>query len=133
MIDATVLTDAKVLVDSHIFIWMLYEQEKLSKQARELIESASNVYVSMVSLWELTLKHMHGKLAYGPEELTTGVAALNIEQLPLRNEHLVLLPTIELAHKDPIDALLLAQSEAEGCVMLTADKLLLESKYHTTF
>jgi PIN domain nuclease of toxin-antitoxin system len=125
------MSDPKVLVDSHIFIWMLYEPERLSPKATQALQSAGIVYVSMISLWELTLKHALDKLAYSPTELTQGVAALNIERLSLQDKHLHLLPAIRLAHKDPFDRLLLAQSQSEGCVFVTADQQLLRSNYDT--
>lgn len=121
----------RILIDSHVLIWLLYEPGKLSSQAKDYIQSASTVKMSTISLWELTLKFMKRKLAYSPDELAKGVEALNLERLTLQDEHLRELTSIKLPHGDPFDALLIAQSEAEACYFMTADRLLLKSKYHT--
>lgn len=125
------MSESRVLIDSHVLIWLLYEPEKVSVKAKELIQTADVVYVSAVSLWELTLKFGKGKLAYSPAELVQGVGALNLNKLPLRDEHILTILDIQLTHKDPFDALLVAQSESESCIFLTADSHILESKYRT--
>ena len=125
------MSGSKVLIDSHVLIWLLYEPEKITAKAKELIQTADVVYVSAVSLWELTLKFSKDKLAYPPAEFIAGAQALNLERLPLRDEHILTMLGIQLAHKDPFDALLAAQSETEGCIFLTADSHILESKYRT--
>jgi len=125
------MSESKVLIDSPVLIWLLYEPEKISVKAKELIQAADVVYVSAVSLWELTLKFGKGKLACSPAELVQGVGVLNLDRLPLRDEHMLTVLDIQLAHKDPFDALLVAQSESEGCIFLTADSHILESKYQT--
>lgn len=119
----------KLLIDSHVLIWMLYEPEKIGMGTRDLLGTADAVYVSSVSLWELTLKYTKNKLAYSPKELTEGVIALRLEELPIRHEHLRMLPAITLPHSDPFDGLLMAQNAAEDCTFLTADGLILQSQY----
>jgi PIN domain nuclease of toxin-antitoxin system len=47
------MTDSRVLIDSHFLIWLLYEPEKLGSKARNLVEEAEAVYLSIISLWEL--------------------------------------------------------------------------------
>jgi len=119
----------KLLIDSHVLIWLLYEPERFSVFGRETLEAAEVVYVSIVSLWELTLKFTKHKLAYPPDELAAGVIALQLTELSIRTEHLQRLPLIKLSQADPFDALLIAQNEAEGCTLMTADSLLLQSPY----
>lgn len=123
--------DSKILIDSHILIWLLYEPEKITAKARELIQTAAVVYLSAVSLWELTLKFSKDKLAYSPAELVEGVQVLNLERLPLRDEHILAILGVQLTHKDPFDVLLVAQSQTEDCILLTADSNILDSKYRT--
>ncbi len=125
------MNGSKVLLDSHILVWLLYEPEKITAQVKELIQTADIVFLSQVSLWELTLKYSKDKLAYEPAELVQGVQALNLQKLPLRDEHILAILDIQLAHKDPFDTLLMAQSVTEDCTFLTADSFLLQSKYHT--
>jgi PIN domain nuclease of toxin-antitoxin system len=122
---------SKILIDSHILVWLLYEPDKITAQARDILQNADVVYFSPVSLWELTLKFSKGKLAYEPTELAQGVEALNLDRLQLRDVHITAILDIQLPHKDPFDTLLIAQSETEGCTFLTADGHILESTYNT--
>ena len=125
------MTDFRVLIDSHVLIWLLYEPDKVSTETQNLIQEADVVYLSSVSLWELALKFNKHKLAYSPKELILGAKELNLERLSLRDQHILSLERIKLSHKDPFDSLLVAQSEAEESVFVTADNRILDSGYHT--
>lgn len=125
------MTHQKVLIDSHVLIWLLYEPEKISTHAKDLLQSADVGYISIVSIWELALKFNKHKLAYTPDELIQGSYELNLERLPLHDNHILMMQDIQLTHKDPFDTLLVAQSEAENCSFLTADNNILTSKYLT--
>jgi PIN domain nuclease of toxin-antitoxin system len=125
------MTDSRVLIDSHILIWLLYEPENISPEAQNLLQAADAVYLSSVSLWELALKFNKHKLAYSPKELIAGAEELSLDRLSLRDQHILSLGSVKLTHKDPFDALLVAQSEAEGCIFMTADGRILGSSHHT--
>ena len=120
-----------MLIDSHVLVWLLYEPDKVSTETKNLLQEADVVYLSSVSLWELALKFNKHKLAYSPKELIAGAKELNLERLSLRDQHILLLESIKLSHKDPFDYLLVAQSEAEGSIFVTADSRILDSGYHT--
>lgn len=121
----------KLLVDSHVFLWMLVDPERIGPAARQAISEADLVTVSSVSLWELTLKYTKGRLPHPPDELTAGVAALHLDELAIGHRHLSTLPTLTLAHTDPFDTLLAAQAIADGLHVLTADRALLASPVPT--
>lgn len=125
------MTDSRLLIDSHVLVWLLYEPEKISPEAQSLLQTANAVYVSSVSLWELALRFNKHKLAYSPKELIAGAEELSLERLSLRDQHILSFGRVKLSHKDPFDALLVAQSEAEGCVFMTADSRILDSSYET--
>lgn len=121
----------KFLIDSQVLIWLSYEPNRVGPIAGQLISQAEDVYVSYVSLWELAIKFKNGKLAYSPQDLLGSTAALNLQRLNLQDEHILQLQNIITPHKDPFDRMLLAQAQAEGCVLLTSDQHLLNSKYST--
>lgn len=121
----------RLLLDSHVFVWLLYAPGPLGPGARSAIDSAERVVLSTVSLWELTLKNVKGRLPHPPAELIRGVAALGVQELPIEHRHLETLPEITLPQGDPFDALLVAQSRADDLVLLTADRALLGSSYPT--
>ena len=120
-----------MLIDSHVLIWLLYEPEKIGSGSAKSLKSAEKVFVSPVSLWELTLKFTKGKLTYSPQELSQGIEALNLNRLALLDRHILALPNIELVHSDPFDRLLIAQAKIENIPLITADELLLKSSYQT--
>lgn len=122
---------AKILIDSHIFIWLLYEPEKISPAAQDHLRAAETVLISAASLWELTLKHTKGKLAYPPDELLMGVDVLNLDTLHILPPHLMAMSKVSLRQSDPFDTMLVAQSQAEGLVLMTADQHILGSAYST--
>ncbi len=121
----------KLLVDSHIFLWLLYKPQNITKSTEQAIQTAEYVGVSIITLWELAIKHKLGKLRFSTEELLEGIKAMEFPLLLCRPNHIIALKHINLHHKDPFDALLIAQAKAEGLVLLTADKQLLDSRYKT--
>ncbi len=121
----------KLLLDSHILIWLLYEPDRITRKIADELGNAISASISVISLWELTLKYTKQKLAYEPTELAEGIEALNLELLPLRSRHVLMLPEVQLGHADPFDHLLIAQTEVERATLLTADRFLLESEYRT--
>jgi PIN domain nuclease of toxin-antitoxin system len=121
----------KLLIDSHVLIWLSYESRRISQTARQRIDEADRVYVSTVSLWELAIKFINKKLEYSPEDLLKAAEALGLAQLNIETEHIVALANITLPHRDPFDHMLLAQAQAEGCALLTSDKQLLSTNYPT--
>jgi len=123
----------KILLDSQVLVWLLYDPERVGVQSVKLIENAAAVYVSYLSLWELAIKFSKNKIKmpYSPGELLSGTEALGLECLNIRDDHLTRLPNIKTPHADPFDRMLIAQTEAEGCYLLTSDRELLSTKYKT--
>ncbi len=121
----------RLLIDSHILLWLLYEPDRIGSAAYAAIERADSVAVSVGSLWELALKHRAGKLSLTPSEMADGVDALNLDELPLSRRQVIAMEGIRLPHGDPFDALLVAQAQADTLTLVTADRHLLDSPYPT--
>lgn len=121
----------RLLLDSHLLIWLLYEPERIPSHVVNEIGSAAAVSLSVASLWELALKHSKGKLAYPPAELAEGRGALNLTELPVLSDHVLALHDVKLPHADPFDRILVAQAQVEQAVLVTADANLLASGYAT--
>lgn len=124
------MNDSKILIDSHMLIWLLYEPEKIGTKTTDIIKAAELVYVSTISLWELALKHAKGKLTYSPLELTRGASVLGLQKLAIKDAHLLKLASIRLPHKDPFDTLLVTQSQSENTLFITVDQDILSSSYN---
>lgn len=115
----------RLLLDSHALIWSTVEPHRLSRRAHQFFVTPGNeLIVSIVSLWEMTIKMAQGKLAPMGASIEDVVDALHtrgIEILPVRTAHLIRLETLPLHHRDPFDRLLIAQAIEENLAVLTDD------------
>lgn len=114
----------RLLLDTHVAIWWLSGDHRLSPAARELIEDAPDAYLSAVSLWEMFIKQSTGRL-----DLPAGFAdALRDDfvELPLTFDHAVEGRMLPLVHRDPFDRMLVAQARVEALTIVTADRRLVE-------
>ncbi len=79
--------------------------------------------VSILSPWEMLIKHQVGKLELPTLDVAGDVLAQGCSWLAIKPEHLLALAELPLLHRDPFDRLLLAQAKAEGLTMVTADRI----------
>jgi len=113
----------KVLIDTHVLLWGLQDEAKLSSRVRELLPAAE-VWISVASLWEIITKVQVGKLDLpGPvgDYLSAKLKANGVSVLPLTFDHVRRLEKIPLHHRDPFDRILIAQSMAESIPLVTSD------------
>jgi PIN domain nuclease of toxin-antitoxin system len=113
----------RVLLDTHLLLWALSSPEKLSKRARQRIDS-SEVYASAASIWEISIKSALGKLEADPDEVLAGVEPAGFNHLPIVGGHAAKVAELPSIHKDPFDRLLVAQARFEPMILLTDDELL---------
>jgi PIN domain nuclease of toxin-antitoxin system len=116
------------LLDSHALLWWWFDPERLSDPVQSLlIEPTTAVFVSAVTVWELSLKHHLGKL---PEldqaigDLPGLLEADGFQALPIELAHGLRAGAYSQPHRDPFDRMLAAQAELERLVLLTADSQL---------
>ena len=114
-----------VLVDTHALLWYASNDRKLSQNAKEILESPFDRYLSIVSLWEISIKLNIGKLPseVSFDEILSRVAVLQLRILPVTVEHTRVyldLPRFT-EHRDPFDRMLVAQSIADQLTILSAD------------
>jgi len=113
----------KVLLDTHTFIWAITDERRLSPRARSLIAS-SELWWSIVSLWEAIQKAQVGKLSLplpAGAFLTAELSSNHVRLLPVSLSHVLRIEELPLHHRDPFDRLLIAQSIEEGWPIITAD------------
>ena len=121
-----------VLLDTHIVLWMLRDADLVPVKALELVANPRNdLFVSTVSLWEVSLKNMKNPKAMPvpgsllrkkSEEAGYGI-------IEMKASHIDALETLDCTkadenHEDPFDRMLIAQSKAEGMLLLTHDEKL---------
>jgi PIN domain nuclease of toxin-antitoxin system len=122
----------RLLVDTNVVIWTLEASPRVSARAkRELLDPSKTLIVSVVSLWEIVFKHQAGKLELDASldgALDQVVRDSPWTLLPISPEHVRILTTLPMLHKDPFDRMLIAQAQYEGLTIVTPDRHI--RKYH---
>jgi PIN domain nuclease of toxin-antitoxin system len=117
----------RVLLDTHLLIWWEANHPRLPKAIMQLVrDEAEVVFISRASLWELAIKISIGRLKLDIAKFADNVEKHGFTWLDIKSEHLLAvsaLPVFE-DHRDPFDRLLVAQSQTEPLVLLTADSKL---------
>ncbi len=112
----------RYLIDSHVLLWAVDDQSNLSEAAISALADPSNlVFVSIASLWELSIKINTGKLQ-APEDFFPGVLRSGYELLSISLDHLQEYRSLPLHHRDPFDRILVAQARCEQLTVVTHDK-----------
>lgn len=112
----------RVLLDTKALIWWLKDSPRLGARDRALIEDPKvTVMVSIVSLWEITIKWRIGKLEYSGTSLLGSLSDLGISLLPVTSMHLIAIDPLTFHYRDPFDHLIIAQAKAEGAEIVTSD------------
>jgi PIN domain nuclease of toxin-antitoxin system len=115
---------ARVLLDTHLLLWMLGVPGRLSKAARARIDG-SDVLVSAASIWEISIKASLGKIEADAKAVLRAVEPAGFTLLPITGEHAAAVSDLPAHHRDSIDRLLIAQAIVEGTPLLTNDTTLL--------
>ncbi|MBN3908839.1 MAG: type II toxin-antitoxin system VapC family toxin [Nostoc sp. NMS1] len=113
------------LLDTHIFIWFVMGDPRISITLRSQIENNENL-LSIASVWEMAIKHSIRKLNFGlafDEFIEQQIIRNGIELLPITIDHITVVATLPLHHRDPFDRILIAQSIVEDIPLLSADKI----------
>jgi PIN domain nuclease of toxin-antitoxin system len=110
------------LIDSHVLVWAVLQDTRLSRRARDVLGGSQPVYLSAATLWELSLKESRGKLFLpGLEDL---LVTNQIMELPVRWREARVAASLPNHHADPFDRLIVAQAITEDLTLVTADAAL---------
>ena len=115
----------RYLIDTHTLLWYFDDSPALPDAITETIENANTrKYMSVASLWEFTIKHSLGKLAFegGIDAFWNMAVANKLNILQVNGSHLSVLEKLPLLHRDPFDRLIVATAIAEAMTVLTADQ-----------
>ena len=110
----------RLLLDTHVVLWWLTDDETLSAQVKESIDTESEVFVSAASVWEIAIKQALGKLT-GPPDLLDVLDRSGLLELPIRSRHAAEAACLPPLHRDPFDRMLVAQARREGLTLLSRD------------
>ncbi len=118
----------KLLLDTHIFLWFISGDAQLPNDIQQGIRNPDNeVYLSVVSLWEVIIKHQLGKLPLpdSPERyLPIQRERHQIANLSLDEASVSQLAGLPLIHRDPFDRMLICQALQHKLTLVTADNLI---------
>ncbi|MBS9385644.1 type II toxin-antitoxin system VapC family toxin [Dolichospermum sp. UHCC 0684] len=115
----------KLLLDTHIFLWFISGDQRLPTYLQNSIRDLNNdVYLSCVSVWEVTVKYQLGKLPlpespeiYLPKQRQKHL----INTLTLDEESVAQLLNLPLLHRDPFDRILICQALQHNLTIVTVD------------
>jgi len=113
------------LLDTHVLLWIIFDSDKLSPLAqRNVLDKDTNKFVSISSLWEISIKNRIGKLPL-PNDLSgvftevemNGFGIIGINQGCLETYN-----TLPLLHRDPFDGIIVATALLQEMIIITADE-----------
>jgi len=120
----------KILLDTHIFLWWLFDDPKLPARIRIHIASAENeVLVSAASVWEIATKFRLGKLPEASsvaKNIPLWIDKAGFKALSVTPDHAQLAGDWKISHRDPFDRMLAAQSRLEKIALASVDKAMTE-------
>ena len=115
----------RALLDTHVFLWWITNDRRMSATAADLIRDKGNdLLLSAASAWEIGIKTQVGRLPLpgDPESFVPQQMILNrIRELPVSTAHALRVTKLPNHHRDPFDRLLVAQAIVEDIVLVTAD------------
>ena len=115
----------RFFLDTHTFLWFDTKPQRVPVETRELIRDRDNqVYVSAISVWELSIKARLGKLTEAEPLLETYFASLaryGFSELTFTSTHALAEKNLSQTHTDPFDRALVAQALTEGLSLVSSD------------
>jgi len=117
----------RLLLDTHIALWAITDDPRLSPKARELIaDPANDVCVSAATVWEIAIKHALAR--GGPTDIPiSGAEALHYFReagyilVEISATDAATVETLPILHADPFDRLLIAQALTVPFRLMTHD------------
>ena len=118
----------KLLLDTCTFLWIAAGSNQLSSRAAQFFtDPANDVFLSVISTWEIAVKHSLGRLMLPapPVQLIPRMReAHGVASLALGEEEALYSSKIPYLHRDPFDRMLICQAIVNGLAILTPDQLI---------
>ncbi|WP_413160198.1 type II toxin-antitoxin system VapC family toxin [Capilliphycus salinus ALCB114379] len=114
---------SSILLDTHAFIWLSEDDQSLPTSLRDRIEATDNVFVSIASFWEISIKVTIGKIVLQNDfnDIEDRFEATRFKLLPISIKDTILLHQLPLHHKDPFDRILIAQAMNHSFPIVSRD------------
>jgi PIN domain nuclease of toxin-antitoxin system len=117
----------KLLLDTHILLWVADESDRLSIVGRKLVKDRGNdLFFSAISVCEIAIKSGLGRVDFQVDArlFRRSLLAEGYTELPVTGEHGGAVSSLPLLHKDPFDRILIAQAIVEGLPLVTSDPVI---------
>ena len=113
----------RLILDTVTFLWAVSSPQRLSRAAMAALRKEATVReLSVVSLTEIAVKQIRGKLTFDKGDVIVGVADLRVRVLPYAAEHAFRLFDLPAHHADPFDRQIIAQALVEDVSVVTPDE-----------
>ncbi|WP_432543463.1 type II toxin-antitoxin system VapC family toxin [Kineococcus sp. SYSU DK002] len=111
-----------LLLDTHVLLWWLSDDERLPERMRVAVADGENeVFVSAASAWEMSIKAALGKLT-APDGLREELQQQGFTELPITVDDGLAAGALPRHHDDPFDRVLIAQASRRGLRLLSVDR-----------
>ncbi len=112
----------KLLLDTNVLIWWMEDNPRLGSKARNLLANPSNLLVvSVVSIWEITMKWRIGKHSDAGAAYASFASEEGVTLISVTPDHVAAVETLAMHHRDPFDHMIIAQARVEGARIITSD------------
>lgn len=112
----------RLLLDTHVLLWSVLADPALPERFRVALGvPEAEVFVSAVTVWEVSIKRALGKLPV-PDDLFERALDAGCSALPVTWGHARAVEHLPPHHHDPFDRLLIAQARVEGLTLVSADR-----------
>lgn len=125
------MADFRLLLDTHIFLWLMLGSKDLgNREALEESSSRGNLFVSPITCWEVGMLASRGRVSLSlpcHDWMAQALKAPGLSLLPLSAEAAVeasFLPG--KFHGDPADRMLVASARAHTLRLATRDQKILD-------
>jgi PIN domain nuclease of toxin-antitoxin system len=118
----------KLLLDTHIWLWIAFEPSRISPRVREILANPDNeLWLSPISVWELMLLCRKGRFRVSPDVpswVARTIHELHLTEAPLTVEVALAISALKLPHNDPADGFIAATAKVFDLTLVTADEQL---------
>jgi len=117
-----------LLLDTHVLLWATITPKRLPPRLRDRIDDPTTALAfSVVSIWEVVIKAVLRRADFTVDAMAVleSLRDAGYREFMVTADHVLMVGTLPLLHRDPFDRLLLAQAMVEGATLITADEAVL--------
>jgi PIN domain nuclease of toxin-antitoxin system len=116
----------RLLLDTHVWLWLIGDEERLSPEARTTLAAAdSELFLSVAAVWEIAIKTAAGKLRYSGQpavQVPLHITRSGVIPLGISVDHALAAAALPMHHRDVFDRMMIAQAQAEELTLATTDQ-----------